>query len=302
MFELTRILVVIEPEAEQQPALDRAAQLAKFADAELELMISDYSSYLEDGYYFDPPRAQELRREHGEHHLGKLEALAQPLRGMGLEVSCSTAWGNPPYEEVVKRVKELQPDLVVKATSRHNKLARLLLNNDDWELIRYCPAPLLLVKDKPWGKIPAFIAAVDPEHSHDKPAALDSKLIATASALAEVTSGTVHLYHSTHLPPLSGLYPVHSDYAVDLKKINALAEQFKLGKDRCHLSEAEIAETLPRLTEDLDAAVVVMGAVSRSRVDRLLIGNTAERVLDTLACDVLIVKPDGAAPLKRLLM
>jgi universal stress protein E len=36
-----------------------------------------------------------------------------------------------------------------------------------------------------------------------------------------------------------------------------------------------------------------MGAVSRSRLERLLIGNTAEHVLDELDCDVLIVKPPG---------
>jgi len=36
---------------------------------------------------------------------------------------------------------------------------------------------------------------------------------------------------------------------------------------------------------------VVMGALSRSGLKRLFIGNTAEAVLDALPCDVLIVKP-----------
>ena len=34
-----------------------------------------------------------------------------------------------------------------------------------------------------------------------------------------------------------------------------------------------------------------MGAMSRSGAARLLIGNTAERILDDLACDILVVKP-----------
>jgi universal stress protein E len=34
-----------------------------------------------------------------------------------------------------------------------------------------------------------------------------------------------------------------------------------------------------------------MGAVSRSGLKRVFIGNTAERVLDALPCDVLVVKP-----------
>ena len=34
-----------------------------------------------------------------------------------------------------------------------------------------------------------------------------------------------------------------------------------------------------------------MGAISRSAMKRVIIGNTAERVLGDLPCDVLVVKP-----------
>jgi hypothetical protein len=37
--------------------------------------------------------------------------------------------------------------------------------------------------------------------------------------------------------------------------------------------------------------MVVMGAMSRSGLKRVFIGNTAERVLNDLPCDVLVVKP-----------
>ena len=40
------------------------------------------------------------------------------------------------------------------------------------------------------------------------------------------------------------------------------------------------------------ASVVVMGAVARNRWKRLFIGATAERTLEHLPCDLLIVKPD----------
>jgi nucleotide-binding universal stress UspA family protein len=50
---------------------------------------------------------------------------------------------------------------------------------------------------------------------------------------------------------------------------------------------------LPRIAKRLHADVVVMGAVSRRGVKRVFIGNTAERVLDALSCDVLVVKPRG---------
>jgi len=34
-----------------------------------------------------------------------------------------------------------------------------------------------------------------------------------------------------------------------------------------------------------------MGAISRSGIKRLVLGNVAEQVLDALPCDVLVVKP-----------
>ena len=49
------------------------------------------------------------------------------------------------------------------------------------------------------------------------------------------------------------------------------------------------------LTDQLRADVVIMGAVSRSGLKGLFLGNTAEDVLDRLHCDLLIVKPDGFA-------
>ena len=37
--------------------------------------------------------------------------------------------------------------------------------------------------------------------------------------------------------------------------------------------------------------MVVMGAISRPGYKRLLIGNTAERILDDLTCDIMVIKP-----------
>jgi universal stress protein E len=42
---------------------------------------------------------------------------------------------------------------------------------------------------------------------------------------------------------------------------------------------------------ELDVGLVIMGAVSRGRLDRWFVGNTAEAVLDRLACNVWVEKP-----------
>ena len=287
-----RILVVLEAEAESQPSLVRARQIAECTGSKLELLIADYSSYLEDGYYFDPIQAQELRREHGEKQLQEGEAIAEPLRKKGLVVSVTVAWGNPPVSEIIKRVQESKPSLVVKAVAHHARLTNLLLGNDDWELIRYCDAPLLLVKTGKWPEKPSFIASVDPAHVHDKPAALDNKIIAMANDMAKSFDGSVYAFHSAWMPPLSGMYPVVADARVEEASLVEFAGTHDIDADQCLWSDEIITKSLPKLTDALSASAVIMGAVSRSRLDRILIGSTAEKLLDKLDCDVLVVKPD----------
>ncbi len=293
-MELQHIQVVIETDADTQPALERARQIAKLADCRLELINADYTAYLEDGYYFEPVRAQELRQEHGERRLQELEAMADPLREQGLEVSCTTAWGNPPYLELISRIENSNPSLVIKATRHHNKVSRLLLSNEDWHLVRHCHAPLLLVKTDPWPLHPNFLVAVDPYHIHDKPANLDKGLIAAAQSLADFSQGSVHLFHSDWIPPLAGVYSLVHDRELDKQVLEAMAKDNEVPVDNCHWSEDEIVKSLPAAAGEIAASVVVMGSMSRSRLDELLIGHTAERVVDSLDCDVLLLSAGKA--------
>jgi hypothetical protein len=45
-------------------------------------------------------------------------------------------------------------------------------------------------------------------------------------------------------------------------------------------------DTLPRLSRSIHAAILVLGAVSRA-----LIGSTTRYLLDSVSCDLLIIKP-----------
>jgi universal stress protein E len=86
--------------------------------------------------------------------------------------------------------------------------------------------------------------------------------------------------------------PAEKQHAAKIRgsfaKVNA---QYRIDKARSHLRMGDPAFILPALAKSLKAQMLVMGAISRSAVGRLFIGSTAERVLDGLPCDVLIVKP-----------
>lgn len=293
MLSVNKILVIVEPDQDGQLALDKAIRLARQTDAELELLICDHSSYLEDGFYFDPPQAAILRQEHIQRNRQLLEDMATVIRQQGFKVSVDALWGNPPYRQIIHKVLQSKPDLLVQSTRNHEKISRLLLSHQDWQLLRFCPCPVLLVKDKIWPEHPVFVVAVDPSHTNDKPADLDQLLTSAGKALATATTGNVFLFHSCYQPPVSGVYALRTDVDAYRAKTAELLAAYDISPDRLHIDEREVMESLPALLNQLDASVLVMGAVSRSAIDRFLVGSTAEKLLDHVDQDVLVIKPDG---------
>ncbi len=233
-----------------------------------------------------------------------LEKLAAPLRRKGLKVTIRVAWDYPAYEAIVRETLRAKPDLVVAESRRRAFGARLFLTNNDWQLIRLCPAPLLFVKqDRAWGKA-RVLAAIDPMHANDKPARLDRRILEISQAIATGYSGRLDAVHA--YLPLSYFVPgglgesiavpvdptIEQRHERDAKRALARSvARFDLPQGRLHLVAGVAEDVLPDLARRLHCDVLAMGAVSRRGVDRLIIGSTAERTLDHAPCDVLIVKP-----------
>lgn len=308
---LDRILAVLDPTSDAQPAVGKAATLARRFGATLELFVCDFDPALAGQRFFDSDQLRLLREEFLTERAEFLEQVADDLRGEGLAVETHLHWDNPLHRGIVRRVEESSPDLVVKDTHYHSVIRRTVLTNTDWNLIRTCPAPLLLAKPGPWSERPRFLAALDPGHSNDKPAALDHLILDAALILARGLGGDVHAVHAffpaavlaasvtmAGVPLVSGVTAAEIIEAERERVAGVLAgivEAHALAAGAVHLEQGVATEVLPRVAEGIAADVLVMGAVSRSRVQELFVGSTAERVLDRIGCDVLVMKPGGFA-------
>jgi universal stress protein E len=153
---------------------------------------------------------------------------------------------------------------------------------------------------------PTIIAAIDPMNEHDKPAALDDEILQISKLLGAKTGGVVHAFHSydpriavatatanAYIPvslPLDEIeQQMHEDHQERFQEVTTF---HGIDDERAHLRSGLTHEELPALAEQVDADLIVMGAVARNRLKRLFIGATAERTLEHVPCDLLIVKPD----------
>jgi universal stress protein E len=167
--------------------------------------------------------------------------------------------------------------------------------------VRESPIPLLLVKELHPYRHPAVLAAIDPAHAHGKPLQLDKDILRVGRTLATALRGTLHAVHaySTFVmaPSPEMVTPGTLEQMEEEAKrraqldINRALRAARIPRSRQYLVGRLPVDAIAEAARKTHSAIVVMGAISRSRYKRLLIGNTAERILDKLPCDVTVVKP-----------
>jgi universal stress protein E len=311
MKDVNRILVAVDPtlgsDVHAQRALRRGVELARRMDAELRVVaVGDYNDYLAGRRLVDLGGLEAAWQGYSASRHAWLEGIVNAAGAGSLSVSLEVAWDRPLHEGIVRQVLRYKPDLVLKDTHHHPAIARALLTNTDWHLIRECPAPLMLVRTDAWAAGAKILAAVDPLHEQDKPAALDRKILDVSSFMAQALGLELHVLHV--LEPIEALVSLEEGYVPIAFAVEEITRKLRyehehalqslladrhLPAERIHFRRGSVRGELIAAAHELPAALVVMGAIARTRLKRVFLGSTAERVLESIPCDVLIVKPDG---------
>ncbi len=307
--KIRRILVAVRDLGHPpRNELKKAAEIARAAGAKIELFHA-----VDLPVYIDRPGGRSEIKARGErldtllhNSQHQLQRYARLPFMRGLDVGCHSNSDYPPHEAIVRRAIQTRADLVIAASRTRGLVGRLLLRNTDWELIRQCPCPLLLVKSRRPYAGAAVLAAVDPFHAHSKPADLDVRMLALGNDWARLFRCSLHAFHA-YLPlmsvapmPAGPTVPIapppeveeaHGDLIA--REFDRLAQAAGIATGSRHLHMGDTSSELCAVAKRIRAGLVVMGAVSRSGLRRIFIGNTAEKVLDEIACDVLVLKPRG---------
>lgn len=303
MSTFNRILIAIkDPWARALPAVEKAAQLARAFDARLQLfhgmadpVYVDLADYHGDGLMSleESQRVRAARR---------LDAIAEPLARSGIEVSVAVEWDFPAHEAVIRAARRFDADLIVAERHAASHHLRWLLRFTDFELLRLAPVPVLLAKTRERYARPKILAAIDPSHAFSKPIKLDREILRCGTAFSDALHGSLHALYAFDPLPVGGMASeVPFGDAAEVietvtegrarKALDRTLNGSEIPQSKRHLIPQHPIDAIEGLAREMGSAIVVMGAVSRTGLKRLVLGNTAERVLDHLPCDVLVVKP-----------
>lgn len=303
------LLVVMDPADTEHRALERGRHIAEALRLPLELFACEFHQAMEGSHFRVTARVEAARHARIAASREWLESLAGPLRAAGLDVRTVAVYANPRHEAIARQARDSAAAFVVMRTHYHEWLTRATLSAADWQLIRICPVPLLLVKDSAWSAAPKLLAAVDPSHRDDRHAKLDHAILDVAERLAAALGAETWVAHC--IPSMASLESAGAlammpgatgatlaEHAGEIAQhlgsaVLGLLEERELPAARVRILEGRPEMELPKLARELEVSLLIAGGISRSRIEQVFIGGTAERLLDRIGCDLLVVRPPG---------
>lgn len=290
------ILVDIDATDRAQPALERAARLARAVGARLTVVdVMSVPAYARR--YMPPALEEEMARRRGT------DLAAAATRITDVPVTARTLEG-PAASALIDEVRNAGHDLVVRESARDLVAPRREPSGAvNMELLRRCPAPVLLIGAGGAAGAPRVTAAVNTSTDDEAQQAMNTRIAELAALMAGLEGGSVTLLHAWAAFGEGMVRGVASDdgFADYLSAARTRASddfarfqeslRGRLGKVRTELRRGEPEDVIPEFAVADGTDLVVMGTVARSGIPGFLIGNTAERVLRKLPCSLLVVKP-----------
>ena len=215
------------------------------------------------------------------------------------------------FLEVSRKVLRDKHDLLVKAAEPTQAIQRVLLGHTDRQLIRKCPCTVWIEKPSDGKTHDRILAAVDPTPFQDDPdinpmrEALNARILYFGQLLARIEEAELHVAHAwtfeweQTLRSRGGVEEeVIARVGESLRQkhetaLSELLEPYMPEIERVHLVRGHAGEEIARIAARLSIDVIVMGTLCRSGLGGLLIGNTAETVLDHVNCSIVALKPAG---------
>ncbi len=294
------LLVVPADGTDIGPAMERATELAVRNDARL-AMTGTVDQVPKRLIKQARRRGIDLQAALVTERRGELEQLAGTYQSEDLTVSVSVDIGVP-FIEIIRRVLENGHDLVI--TPQEEGLSGFETKTK--HLLRKCPCPVWVARPGRARHL-NVLAAVDPDAPAGDP--LCRLIMDLATSLTTLEDGELHIVHAWEMEGEATLrssqYVSMSAKEVDLmvevtrdehsNGLDSLLSHYDLAAidHEVHLVKGDPGRVIPALVAEQDINLVVMGTVARTGVAGLLIGNTAELILDAMDCSVLAVKPEG---------
>lgn len=264
--ESNRMLVLVDPSQEKQPALRRAcinAQLRKDKPTLIVFLAVDRELH-------DVPGVDPVLYRGPEW----FENIRERIEAPGAPYELATSYSNKWAESVIELANEKKVDrIMVPVTVDHE--GNHIISDEVWKLLRTSPVPVTLVHPGQSEERNCFLAAVkmqDPEYRE-----LNNKVLKLGRELADIYEAELHVVN------------VYSDSAEYPDRSQIIRAAGNIPNDHVHVIAGDSADVIRKVADDVNADLLLIGTKRRTGFAATLRGNTISKILRHQERDVMSV-------------
>lgn len=300
MKRFQNILVQVDTRRDEHSLLGRAVELAKAQQATLKIVdiLPEFSWPVR----FAAADYNEIRQAVIRQKEEAIEKLAADVRQQGVTVSTKVLSGKS-SSQIISEVIRSGHDLVMKDAKGQFSHHPGTFGATAMRLIRYCPCAVWAYRPRRSSSHDKIVVAVDATSTDEPHVVLNHHILEWAFAVAGEKPPHVATVWSVYGESLIKDYMKREDFDSLVREaeqearrhLQKILEPFPLPADdsHVHLLRGDAAGELIQFVNTGGFDGLVLGTVARSGISGLLIGNTAETLINRVECSVIAIKPEG---------
>ena len=309
MSAFNQILLDVHPELVDFDAVDHTAKIANKTHSAVKVLhvVEDYPEDLSEWWNVRNP--VRLYDQIVAKRQSCVDNIVKRIQKSGVEqVEAGMRWGRK-VDQVTQEAVNYHQELV--GTSGYPPTGRLSGLRGGCSCIaglcRHCPSSIWVTRNK-LSQLKRTVVALHADQGHVQVKDLNAKMLQAAAAIAEAEGSELHFVHAFSLNEGRGLMGKRllvdlAEFADNLRneikqECDTLLEDthLRLNPHNIHLLMGSPATMIPEFVQAHDMDLVVMGTGRHKTIPGLVVGNISEKVLNRVACSVLMVKPDDFVP------
>jgi universal stress protein E len=314
MKSFKNILLVTDGKLKGKSGLSRLFTIVKNNDARITLVDvideipSGFSLFNDENLETSNKARKEFQDWQVEKSRSNLSGIVEKLKSNGIRANAKVLKGKA-FVEIIRTVLRNKHDLVITKVTEKAKAPILKVGDEGVQLMRNCPCPVLLGRDKVREDQPLILAAIDPDALNIKKNDLNNLILRHTFSLGQsFKKCEIHIVNVWDFHGQSSLmHGLQSLASTTIKTMSSrekrrrqeliedIIDKYHGDKERptIHVLKGDPKKVIPRLAKKLNAGIVLMGTVCRTGIPGLIVGNTAESVMSKLECSILAIKPVG---------
>ncbi len=309
MQPVKKILVEVNHKESEPLTLTRALQFHQHQNVEITLFTCCYNGYIEMAHFFDTEQMEKIAGGFIDHQEKRLRQIAQKHGLNDNEISVKAVWKTPRYMALIEYANTMEADLIITGLHAPKSGSHWHMSSSDTQLLKASPVPTLFVKNVNTPANGAVMAALAPNHQLSEQSQLDEKVLDAAAQIATHLSAPLHACHcfdpgvwqrfindlSETSSPQEIMSPAEPAVHTWLDELREKSQEHFFehcashiqDKNHMHFIEQDLVDGTQQLITDLSVSILVVGSAYRTG----LLGSSAEELMRSTPCDLLVVKP-----------